>query len=266
MLAISLCPDTHHSVQWKVLSCYHPRDLSTLNCPLCPKKYPIVGGRWGCLSIERNDTPEDRIKIFRAIFNKSFEETEWTIIYNIVTRKTFYSVHIKGFASNRIFHIYTYLPWPQTTNIGNHLKIITLSAWYFTDRGTFQSDMELWGEDRTPASITNTNVIPRWKVKLPPAWPVDDQIRQISVSGSWQVRSEKQVDILHHSTGASREYWGTDRGQDQLIIIQLCGCNLSKLKVLLQCSSLIQYLLWTTLSLKTTYSSRWYRCYNILKH
>ena len=63
-------------VHWKVLSCYHPRNLSTLNCPLCPEKYPIVGGRWGCLSIERNDTPEDWIKIFRAIFNISFQETE----------------------------------------------------------------------------------------------------------------------------------------------------------------------------------------------
>ena len=55
-----------------------------------------------CRETSNSEGERGRKKIKIFIFNKSFHETEWTIIYNIVNTKTFYSVHRKGFLKIRI--------------------------------------------------------------------------------------------------------------------------------------------------------------------
>ena len=67
------------------------------------------------------------------------------------------------------------------------------------------------GEERPPPVLLICNtVIGKWNYHQ---WPVDDQIRQISVSGSRQVWK---------TSWPAGTDWLTDRGQDQLIIIQVC--------------------------------------------
>ena len=111
------------------------------------------------------------------------------------------------------------------------------------------------GEERPPPVLLICNtVIGKWNYHQ---WPVDDQIRQISVSGSRQVWKTSWPGTNWLTDwpwpGPAHYYTG------------VCGWNLSKLKVLLQSSSLIQYLLCTYYIIsKTTYI--WYRCYNKLNH
>ena len=115
----------------------------------------------------------------------------------------------------------------------------------------------------TPPVLLITNVMAQWKVKLPSPPPLTCWWSDKTISLSkWQLAGLKnKLKFFIPGRPAST----TDRGQDDLIIIQRRGWSLSKLKVLLQCSSLTQYLLPTTTFItKTTYI--WYRFYNILKH